>query len=316
MHRYFYRYFYLVLLFIALPLSAHAQAGCSDAGVCTLGGHSSEGSDPALKGTARFVQTFSFNPDYVYFESTPSVGYDFGPLQAELSVNWRSSQSLVVQIAEQPANVIRSGGKTPVIQHVRPHASEINSSYAFGDAKLALTIPLSDAHGSGAKAHLAGTLPLTDLYQDREQDLQSTFGLPSLLAGLSYDEHEDAWSYGGTLAYQTTFGQENALHTTRADDAAIALRLSHRPEWVRSIGLDLSAIYHLADDQLHGTPTSKVMGYEKTKGLTVNLGASTVFALADAIDLSVFIAAPIVGIAHVDGLKRSFVGGISLAHNY
>lgn len=304
----------LILGFLSLLFanSAVAQGGCSDAGVCTLGGHSTEASGPSAKLSVRLLQTLSANSDYAYFESTPALLYEDDPIRVDLSVNWRYSQSLVIETAVDGSLMIESRGKSPRIQHVRPHAGRANSTYAFGDAKLGVTIPVAMV-AAGSKLHLAATLPMTKLYADREQDLQSTLGVPTVIAGLSYGNEIGDWTYGSTLAYQTSFGQQNELHLTRADDLALALRALRPWGWLHSIGFDMSAIYHLADDRLHGIPTREVSGYQRTSGLTVNFGASAVKTLGDHALLSLFVAAPITGIAHVDGLKRSFVIGLALS---
>ncbi len=301
----------LCLTFIVFVTSARAQGGCSDAGVCTLGGHSSASPDGSHRFTAGLTQVFALGHDYSYLETVPKIGYDLDLVKLDLSLLYRVASARYTNDALLAQSVVRGGGKQPVIQHVTVETNKISRHYALGDARLTMTIPV-DELASGLKLNLAWSQPLTKLYEDRPQEMQSTLGVPAFLSGVSYDAGDDALSYGGTIAYETTFGEQNALHLIRADDIALALRMRGKLGATINGGLDASFIQHLADDQLHGNPTSEIFGYESTKGLTINLGGSLSVQVIENGSLGIYVAAPIVSKAHVDGLERAFVSGLFL----
>lgn len=303
-----------VLLSLASVIDARAQGGCSDAGVCTLGGHSTDMGDPSHRYSVGLVQTYAFTKDYTYFETIPSFGYDFDVVRAEFSFLFRAS-SAKYELETHTKSGAPAIPKLPSVQHVTIESNSVESHYAIGDAKLALTFPL-DFIDDRIALNTAYTYPLTALYEDRPQEMQSTIGVPGLLLGLSYDDGDRSLSYGGTLAYQTTFNRANSLHLIRADDLALAGRLRVGINEKLSLGFDMSAIYHLADDQLHHIPTSEIIGYETTKGLTLNIGGSASYKISESFGVSAFLAAPIASIAHVDGLKRAFVSGLALGYSF
>jgi hypothetical protein len=78
----------------------------------------------------------------------------------------------------------------------------------------------------------------------------------------------------------------------------------------------MSLIEHLAEDQLHHLPTSGIQGQESTKGLTINLGGSLSYDLSNALNLGLYLAAPLVSKAHVDGLDRTLVSGIFVSASW
>jgi hypothetical protein len=297
----------LLCLYLASISVAHAQGGCSDAGVCTLGGHSTVNERSAFRLSAGLTQIVALGHDYSYFETVPRIGYDFELFKADLSVLYRYSGTLYENIAE-PVAVSRSSGKIPKTQHTTKATNHVSSNYSLGDAKLSIAVPIGEID-KRVKLNLAYSQPLTKLYEDRPQEMQSTLGLPALLLGASFDNGDTSLALGATVAYETTFGAQNSLHLTRADDLALALRLRGMLSSYFAGGLDISFIHHLDDDKLHHTPTSQILGYESTKGLTVNLGGS--LSIMDrSTTLGVYLAAPLVSKAHVDGLERIFVSGL------
>jgi hypothetical protein len=301
----------LSLVLLLLAPSANAQGGCSDAGVCTLGGHSTAEPDGSHRLTAGLTQVFALATDYSYFETVPRIGYDLDLVQLDLSLLYRVANARYASEPVRTQSVISGGGKLPAIQHVTVETNKIMTHYALGDAKLAMTIPV-DEIATGLDLNFAWAQPLTKLYEDRPQEMQSTLGLPSFLGGLSYDRGDDALSYGATVAYQTTFGEENALHLTRADDLALALRMRGELSTLLTGGLDASFIQHLDEDKLHSIPTGPGSAMPSTKGLTINLGGSLSTELSASSSLGLYVAAPILSKAHVDGLERSFVSGLFL----
>jgi hypothetical protein len=303
---------FFTLVSLAFASLAHAQGGCSDAGVCTLGGHSTASSDTMMRWDAGLVQSYAFTRDYTYLETIPSVAYDFDVLKAEVSLLYRVS-SARYDLYEVHSTAV-SYPKRPISQHVTIATNKVPDHYALGDAKLSLTIPLWFVDDR-LKFNLAYKQPVTKLYTDRPQEMQSTLGVPGLLLGGSFDEGDESFSYGSTLAYQTSFNQQNDLHLTRADDVALVMRMRGDLSTLR-FGADISAIYHTADDLLHGIPTREIQGYETTKGLTLNVGGSLTQELTERLTLGLYAAAPIVGIAHVDGLKRSFVTGLVMHYGF
>jgi hypothetical protein len=304
----------ILLAFLAIFIAdlANAQGGCSDAGVCTLGGHSTLEEDTAREGGLGLVQTYGFTKEYSYLETIPSLSYDFKVLKAELSLLYRIS-SARYDVHEAVVSEIVLDPKRPTTQHVTVTTNRVPDHYALGDAKLSLSIPIRFVDDR-LKLNLAYTQPLTKLYTDRPQEMQSTLGVPGLLVGGSFDDGDRSLSYGGTLAYQTTFSKQNDLHLVRADDIALALRLRGSVSDASKLGADISAIYHTGDDLLHDVATSNIQGYESTKGLTLNLGGSFTHDVSEQLTLGLYAAAPIVGIAHVDGLKRSFVSGLIVTY--
>jgi hypothetical protein len=304
----------LSLALIALVGTARAQGGCSDAGVCTLGGHSSASPDGSHRLTAGLTQVFALGHDYSYLETVPRIGYDLDLVKLDLSLLYRVATARYMIEPERHQSFIKGKGEQPAIQHVTVETNKISRHYALGDARLTMTIPV-DEIASGLKLNLGWSQPLTKLYEDRPQGMQSTLGLPAFLSGLSYDAGDEELGYGGTVAYETTFGEQNALHLIRADDLALALRTRGKLTETLHGGLDASFIQHLADDQLHGTPTSELGldGYESTKGLTINLGGSLSMQVIDNGSLGIYVAAPIVSKAHIDGLDRTFVSGLFLS---
>jgi hypothetical protein len=301
----------LTLAILLLASSSHAQGGCSDAGVCTLGGHSTAEPDGSRRLTAGLTQVFGLATDYSYLETVPRIGYDLDLVQLDLSVLYRVANARYTSEPVRTQSIIAGGGKLPAIQHVTVETNRIMTHYALGDIKLAMTIPV-DEIANGLDLNFAWAQPLTKLYEDRPQEMQSTLGLPSFLGGISYDTGDDVLSYGATVAYQTTFNEENALHLTRADDLALALRMRGELSSLLTGGLDASFIQHLDEDKLHRLPTNTITGYESTKGLTINLGGSLSTELSASSYLGLYVAAPILSKAHVDGLERSFVSGLFL----
>jgi hypothetical protein len=301
----------IIIVSLCISLEARAQVGCSDAGVCSIGGHSTETTHSVFE--ARVTPAFSFNHDYTYLDLLGSMSYDFEIAKVEASLNYRNSRARYDPPATYKLNNDIPGGKQPPkVQHVTIATNKIMDHRALGDAKLSLTVPL-DVVRSGVSLHAGYSIPTTDLYPDRPQDMQSTLGLDALILGVSYDTKPDEISYGGTIGYYTTFNEQNSLHLTRADDIAAAFRLSG-PVGMFTAGADISAIYHFADDKLHGTPTSSVVDLESTKGLTVNLGGSLNYYSPGPLSSGLFFAAPVIGIAHVDGLKRSLVLGVYFSY--
>lgn len=303
--------FSLIFLLLFSSSVVHAQGGCSDAGVCMLGGHSSVEEDAHGRLTAGVVQTFALGHDYTYFETVPRIGYDLDLVQLELSVLYGIANARYTNALMRPQSFINNMGTSPVIQHVTEETNSITTHYALGDARLKMTLPVEEI-AKGLKVNFGWSQPLTKLYEDRPQEMQSTLGLPAFLTGLSYDTGSDTLSYGATVAYETTFGEQNTLHLTRADDLAFALRMRGKLGELLDGGLDASFIHHLDDDKLHGIPTGSIQGYESTKGLTINLGGSLAFEIVEHGSLGIYAAAPIVSKAHVDGLERMLVSGLFL----
>lgn len=286
------------LLFSA---GAYAQAGCSDAGVCTLGGHSTEGPQTSDLIRLQATQTFSANEDYSYLETYAAASAAFANFGLEVGINYRVARARYT--IQEPASkpVLKRG---PSVLHVTQVVNRVDRHYGPGDLKAILSyqlIPIVPLH-----FHAGFTTPLRDLYADRPQDMQTTLGVPSLLLGASLDIGADPLMIGATLAYQTTFKKQNSLHLTRADDLALTGRASSKLSKLQW-GLDLSAIYHLDEDILHVTPV------DGTSGLTVNLGGSLMYNLPIGLEVGVFGALPITSIEHVDGLKRSYVVGLTAA---
>jgi hypothetical protein len=300
-----------ILIALGLLFSSgvsYAQGGCSDAGVCTLGGHSTSVERSEFPASAGLVQTFALGHDYSYFETVPRIAYDFEIFKVDLSILYRFSSALYESIVET-TTVKRGSGKVPSTQHVTKITNRIESHYALGDAKFTIAVPLP-AIDERIKLNLAYSQPLTKLYEDRPQEMQSTLGLPALLVGASFDNGDTSLALGATVAYETTFHAQNSLHLTRADDFALALRMRGKLSTLLAGGLDMSFIHHLDDDKLHGIPTSNVLGYEKTSGLTINVGGSLSAEVTSNTWIGVYVAAPIVSKAHVDGLERVFVSGL------
>lgn len=300
----------LPLLFFALwPLDILAQAGCSDAGICTIGGHSTDVLLPDNRLSVRVSSTLSGNASYSYLEFLPSITYDAGPVATEVSINYRFSNATYPLKELTPHSSIPPIGKRPPqIQHVTRETNTIERHYAPGDIRLTVSVPLS-VIGKGIVAQVAYSTPLTSLYEDRPQDMQSTLGLPAAIFALGFDAGDSSFVYGGTLGYYTTFDKQNSLHLTRSDDLAAALRASWDIRYFNA-GVDISMIYHVNDDKLHGISTSNIEGYESTKGLTINIGLSANRQMGSNGSVGIYAVTPVVGIAHVDGLKRSYVAGV------